>query len=536
MLNRLKRLIRYGKPNIYASSKDTGNKQGETQTRLAKDLTTNINLINSRFKGSVDIVSREFKIGFDQKNRAVVFFIDGLVNSQVLQTSILQPLMFDLAKEQGKHRELSEQNLPTIIKEFALPNNMVQERTLLDDVIQGILGGDTLLLIDGFNSALQIGTKGWESRTVEEPGTESVIRGPREGFTEDIGVNSALLRRKIKNSSLRIEGLDLGVRSKTKVFVAYINGVVNEKLVAEVRERLRNIDIDAVLESGYIEQLIEDAPTSIFPTIGNTEKPDILAAKLLEGRVGILVDGTPFVLTVPRLMIESFQNAEDYYTRPYYATVSRLIRILAYFISIFLPAIYVSLASFQQELVPTGLLFIMASSHEGVPFPSYMEVMIMGAIFEIMREAGVRMPKSLGQAVSIVGALVIGEAAVRAGLISTPMVIVVALTAISGFVTASLADAMPILRLFFTLCATVLGLFGVLMGGILVLVHLNKLRSFGVPYLAPMAPANLADLKDSAVKAPLWRLNTRPRVLGFTNSLRHRSHKPSPGRGNDNEG
>lgn len=537
MFDRLIRLIVFGKPNISPKKKNTSNPSGEslTQTQLSKVLAANIAMFKERFQGSVDIVFREFKIGFKQQNRAVLIFADGLVNGQVLQTAILQPLMFDLTEEQAKPGNLPEQNLLILIKEFALPNKNVQEITEAGKVIAGVLDGNTLLLIDGFNSALQIGTQGWESRAVEEPSTETVVRGPREGFTENISVNSALLRRKIKNCGLRIEGLNLGARTRTSVYLAYINGVVKENLVEEVKKRLQRIDIDAVLESGYIEQLIEDAPASIFPTIGNTEKPDIMAGKLLEGRVGIFVDGTPVALTIPRLMIESFQNAEDYYTRPYFATLTRWIRLTAFFISIFLPAVYVSLASFQQEMIPTSLLYSMAASREGVPFPAYMEVLVMGTIFEIMREAGVRMPRSLGQAVSIVGALVIGEAAVQAGLISTPMVIVVALTAISGFVTASLGDTLPILRIYFALWATLLGVFGTLMGAILVLVHLSKLRSFGVPYLAPLAPVNLADLKDTLVKAPFWALNTRPRVLGFTNSLRQKSAKPSPKRDNKDE-
>ena len=297
--------------------------------------------------------------------------------------------------------------------------------------------------------------------------------------------------------------------------------------MTEVRNRLQRIDIDGILESGYIEELIEDAPYSIFPTVGNSEKPDTVAAKLLEGRVSIFIDGTPFVLTVPRLLVEGFQSSEDYYSRPFYATVVRWTRFAALFITSLLPSFYVALQSFHQDLIPTPLLISMAASREGTPFPSYMEVLVMGIIFEIMREAGVRMPRTVGQAVSIVGALVLGEAAVQAGLVSSSMVLVVALTAIAGFVISSLADVTSLLRLFFLpFCAT-FGLFGLLMGLLIIYIHLARLRSFGVPYLSPLAPGNIDDLKDVLVRAPVWSQITRPRLLGHHNSVRRRVEKPS---------
>lgn len=500
---------------------------------LDSQLAANLSQIKERFKGSVDVAYREFSLGFDLNKKAGLIYIFGLVSSEITTTTIMKPLMFELSnKEELKNMEAG--NLFEIIKRCVLPNSSLREAATLQDVINGILSGDTALLLDGFPTALLIETKNWEMMGINEPETEAVVRGPREGFTETIGVNTAMLRRKIKNEKLRLESLNLGRQTKTLVYIAYIEGIVNEKFVTEVRTRLQKIDIDAVLESGYIEQLIEDAPTSIFPTIGNTEKPDILAAKLLEGRVGIFVDGTPFVLTVPYLLIEAFQSAEDYYSRPYYSTLIRMIRYIALFISILFPALYVSLQSFHPEMIPTSLLISMAGAREGVPFPAYIEALVMGVVFEIMREAGVRMPRPIGQSVSIVGSLVLGEAAVSAGFISNPMVIVVAITAIASFVVTPLADAMALMRLFFVLCASSLGLFGVLMGILLIDIHVMKLRSFGIPYLYPVAPMNFGELKDVFIRPPLWNRLIRPRLLS-QNRVRGSSGKQSPPSNQRNE-
>ncbi|HVJ50016.1 spore germination protein [Desulfitobacterium sp.] len=501
--------------------------QLEAQAKqLTPSLTDNLALLKDYFQSSVDIVYRQFNIGFELQNRALLVYIQGLNDTASIKSDILKPLMYDLAPRLPD--DPKQGNLLAMIKDSALPNCNVQETQSTEDVIQGILTGQTALLLESFSSALLIDTKGGEYRAIDEPDTEAVVRGPREGFTENISVNAALLRRKIKDTNLKIEGLSLGTRTKTQIYIAYVQGIANNKLATEVKLRLQRIDIDGILESGYIEQLIEDAPGSIFPTVGNTEKPDVLAAKLLEGRVGIFVDGTPFVLVVPHLLVEAFQSSEDYYSRHYYSTVVRWIRIVAFFIAILLPATYIALESFQPEMIPTDLLFSMAGAREGIPFPAYMEVFIMGVIFEIMREAGVRMPRPIGQAVSIVGALVLGEAAVRAGIVSDPLVIVVSMTAISGFVISSLGDVTPILRLLFMGCAASLGIFGILMGILLILIHLVKLRSFGVPYLAPLAPGNRQSLKDVLIKAPLWAIKTRPRVLGAADTVRQSSGKPSP--------
>lgn len=379
--------------------------------------------------------------------------------------------------------DISKARAYHLIKERGLCIHQVKETDRLEDVVEAVLSGDTVLLVDGHPFAIINGARGWESRQITEPETEVVVRGPREAFVETLRTNTALIRRKVKNPNLKIEMLKLGQVTKTDVAVVYIKGIVNDKLVGEVKSRLQGIDIDSVLESGYIEELIEDNPWSPFPQVNHTERPERLAARLLEGRVGIMVDGTPFVLTVPTVFIEFLHSAEDYYERFTIATAIRLLRFLAFFLSLLAPSLYIAIITFHQEMLPTALLLSIAAQREAVPFPAFVEALVMELSFEILREAGVRLPRQVGQAVSIVGALIIGEASVRAGLVAPATVIVVAFTGISSFVffySASIATRL--LRFPIMVLSATLGLFGLISGVIVIVVHLCTLRSFGTPY------------------------------------------------------
>ena len=311
----------------------------------------------------------------------------------------------------------------------------------------------------------------------------------------------------------------------------YLNGIVNDKLVEEARIRLGRIDIDAVFESGNIEELIQDETFTPFPTLYNTERPDVIAAGIMEGRIAILVDGTPFVLMAPALFTQFYQSAEDYYQRADFATLLRLLRYVCFFISLLAPSLYIAITTFHQELLPASLLISLAAQREGIPFPAFIEAVVMEITFEILREAGVRLPKTVGQAVSIVGALVIGQAAVEAGLVSPAMVIIVAITAISNFVIPSfnMGITIRILRFLLMLIAASFGLFGVTVGLIAIVLHLCSLRSFGIPYMSPMAPFILADQKDTIFRFPQWALYARPRLISQKNNIRENnasSNKP----------
>lgn len=493
---------------------------------LTVSLDENLALLKEVMGESSDVITRPFVLGPRGGTSAALLFIDGLVSKTNISEAIIRPLMTRLPEDDSQVLTMD------LLESRVITLGEVKREQLIGVVVDAVLSGETALLVDGFGQSLILGTRGWEQRSVEEPQTDVVVRGPREGFVEGLRINTALLRRKIRNPGLTFDAVSLGRRTHTLVCVVYLKGVVNPRLVEEVKHRLRRIDTDAILESGYIEEYIEDAPFSPFATTGNSERPDTVAARILEGRVAILVDGTPIALTVPMLFVEGFQSPEDYYSRPFYSTLIRWVRYVSFAITVTAPAAYVALTTFHQELIPTPLLITTAAAREGTPFPAAIEVLGMMLVFEILREAGVRLPRPVGQAVSIVGALVIGESAVRAGLIGAPMVIVVAITAISSFVVPSQVDIASILRLILILLAMTLGAFGIGIGFLATLVHLASLRSFGVPYLSPFAPLSKEDLKDTLVRVPLWAMLTRPRGIG---RFEHRRQEPgleprAPGR------
>ncbi|HWQ41907.1 MAG TPA: spore germination protein, partial [Desulfosporosinus sp.] len=491
----------------------------------SKDLSKNLKTIQRIFERATDVIIREFKIGTAVQVNAFAVMIVGLINEASVNENLIKPLM-------SLNQDISMKSVVKVVKESALFVASVQETQKLDDAVTGILSGDTALFIEGADSALLASIRGWETRGVEEPKTESVVRGPREGFVESLSTNTALLRRKIKSAHLKFETLTVGKQTKTVICIVYIDDIANAKTVQEVKDRVSRIETDSILESGYIEEFIEDAPYSLFPTIGNSEKPDIVTAKLLEGRIAVLTDGTPFVLTVPYLFIEAFQSSEDYYSRPYLATCIRWLRWLAFFISTFLPALYVAITTFHQELLPTSLLISIASANEGAPFPTIVEAILIQVAFEILREAGLRLPKAVGQAVSIVGALVIGEAAVSAGLVGAPMVVVVALTGISSFVIPALTDVTTVTRFVLLILADITGMYGVMLGFVGFLTHQLSLRSFGVPYMSPLAPTNVSDLKDVFIRAPWWAMTTRPRLIDKNSKRQKDSLIPLPPKDN----
>lgn len=511
---------------IYKKNKQKeGEQQGFSPYKLTSSMKKNVDRFKDILGESNDIIIRDFTFG-QKPLHATLIYIDGLADKRIINDNILKPLVYD--SKFDIYGNLSQIKNIVNLKTNLLSAGDVKETDSSEDLINGCMSGDAILLVDGFKQGLVISCRGWDMRGVEDPKTESVIRGPREGFNENMRTNTALLRRKIKDPALTFETKIKGRKTRTNVCIAYIKGVANPELINVVKDRLNNIDTDAILESGYIEQYIEDAPYSVFPTIGYSEKPDVIAADLLEGRVAILVDGTPFVLSAPFVFIENFQTAEDYYARPYYASALRLLRYLSFAISILAPAVYVALVAFHQELIPTPLLFTMAKATEGTPFPAAIEALIMLLTFEVLREAGVRLPRPVGQAISIVGALVMGQSAVSAGIVGTPMVIVVAITAVSSFVVPELGDSGAIIRFFLLLLASTMGGFGITMGLLLILIHLSALESFGMPYLSPIAPLRIPDLKDSVIRAPLRDMITRPIGLARQNPKRQKDHTEIP--------
>ncbi len=477
---------------------------------ISDKLDSNFDKLKGIFGGSGDVVFREFYFGKEKTLRGGLIFIDGLVDKNIINQSIIKPMMYDSSYLCS---ESECEKTPESIESSLLSVGEVQRESETAKLVSHISSGDTVFLVDGFDKAFVVSTRKWENRGIQEPQTEIVVRGPREGFTETLRINTSLLRRKIKSPDLTFESMVIGQRTKTDVCIAYLKGVTPQHIVDELRRRLKSIDTDSILESGYIEQLIEDSPFSLFPVVGNTEKPDVAAAKILEGRAAVIVDGTPFVLTVPYLFIESFQTSEDYYMRYWFASFLRFIRFFAFFITVFAPSIYLAVLTYHAEMIPTPLLFTLAASEEGLPFPIFIEMFLMLIVFEILREAGVRLPRPVGQAVSIVGALVIGQAAVAAGIVSDFTVIVIAITAISSFCVTSQADSGALLRFICYFFGAALGGFGIVVTILGILISLTKQRSLGMPYLSPIAPLVTEDLKDVLIRFPHWKMTNRPKSL-----------------------
>jgi spore germination protein KA len=520
------KIIKYIKFKNHLKSEEKSSVKKERyvglQYAISKNLQYNFNNIKNIFGNSADIRFRKFRIGNKEKTKAFICFVDGLEDEALLDEYITKALMMNIYAIDDTSN-LSCKDFLTVIKENLSSASEVKEVNSMDKIVDAILSGSVALYIDGYDRVLTFGAINIKLRSVEEPSTEALVRGPREGFVESIRTNTTLLRRKIKNPNLVFEALKLGEQTQTNVIIAYINGIANESIINEVRRRLNEINTDSILESGYIEQFIEDHPFSPFPTIGNSERPDRVAAKLLEGRVAILCDGTPFVLTVPNLFIENIQSSEDYYSRPLLMSVLRLLRVVALNATILTPALYIALTTFHPEMIPTVLLITTAASREGVPFPALVETLIMITIFEILRESGIRLPRQLGQALSIVGVLVIGEAAVRAGIIGSTMIIIGAFTGITSFIILPLLDVIIIYRFLLIILSGLFGFYGIILGLIAMLAHTCSLKSFGVPYMAPIAPTIWQDLKDSFLRFPLWLMHLRPKSLTPRNLKRQNS-------------
>lgn len=411
--------------------------------------------------------------------------------------------------------------------------SQIQTVSTINEVIDGILKANIGLLIDGENRAIVAELKGFERRAVEEPEAEVSVRGPRDGFTETLRINTSLIRRRIRSPKLKMESIALGRVSQTDVAIVYIEGIVSRTVLDEVRNRIGRIQMDGVLESGFIEEFIEDAPWSPFPQIQNTERPDVVCASLLEGKVAIMIDNTPFVLIAPMTFWTGLQAVEDYYERSIYTTFIRFVRYSLFNIALMLPSLYVALSTFHQQLIPTNLLMSIANSREGVPFPTFVEAMLMEFMFEGLREAGIRMPRAVGSAVSIVGALVIGQSAVQAGIVSAPVVIVVAMTGIASFAIPryNFGTAYRLLRFPMLILAGMFGLYGIVSGVFLMIIHLNGLRSFGVPYMSPMVSPVPHAIKDIFLRAPRWMMTMRPAFTAGANAKRiPEGQRPSPKR------
>ncbi|WP_308639904.1 spore germination protein [Paenibacillus silvisoli] len=498
---------------------------GSAQTELTSNLEQNELIFRHIFQNCSDIQYR--KVELEGNKERLVLFFSTLVDEQVVEEHILKPLIANSLDLEHANPKPDDQ---------VITASTVKSTPNVQEIVKQVLNGYAAVLPSDNDSAMLVKASGSKQRSLEEPSSEPVIRGPRDGFIENIATNMGLLRNRLKTPKLKLESFTLGEFTQTQVIMAYVDGIASEALIEEVRERVSRIKMDGILDSGYVEEFIEDMPYSPFPQIHSSERPDVVAAELLEGRIAILVDNTPFVLVVPMTLWTGLQASEDYYVRWPIATFVRWIRFLFIFIAIFAPPLYVAVTTFHQEMIPTNLVLSIASAREAVPFPALIEALLMEIIFEALREAGIRLPKQIGQAVSIVGALVIGQSAVQAGIISAPVVIIVSITGIAAFTIPrySFGNGIRLLRFPMLFLAGTLGLYGIVLGFLGIVLHVTSLRSFGINYFTPITFNNL---KDVLMRAPIWAKTNRPHIAGVNRQVREPAgQKPSPARRNPSSG
>ncbi|BBI34124.1 spore germination protein [Cohnella abietis] len=481
------------------SAQTNGRKEPTADKKLDSQLSTNLAEMHKLFQLTPDLIVRHLRIHV-KGEEAVLVYLDGLTDKSTINNDIITPLMNEVSTYPA--------NIPFIVNV-----GDIRKGTQWSQVETAILGGDTVILIDGRAEAFILDTKGWPQRTIEDPQIETSLKGAHQGFLETGTQNIALIRRYIPDRELKIKQLSIGTRGKTKVWILYLADVAHPEVLKELETRLTSINVDSIINTGELVEYIEDNPYSPFPQFILTERPDSTVSQLLQGRFAVVVDGSPSVLVAPTTFISFFQSIDDYSTRWMIASFIRLLRFLAFSIALLLPAIYIALISFNYEVLPIQLLLSIAESRTLVPFPPLLEAMLMEITLEMMRESGIRLPAPVGQTVGIVGGIIIGQTAVQAGIVSNIMVIVVASTAIASFIIPNydMGTAIRLLRFPMMIIAFMFGIVGIVIGIMILLAHLVALESLGTPYGSPLAPFRWADMKDAFVRLPIWSMVNRPK-------------------------
>lgn len=492
-------------------------------TEISDGLEANLRLFEDIFKKDCILRIRRMSIrtGPLTESSCAILYFDGMAGGEIVNESIVKPIVTaaweggTAADARSSYRtadaaDAADYDLAAFAEEKILFSSEVSRTRSVGDMLRAMLYGDTVLLIDGCNRALTINTKGWKTRGVEEPADERVLQGPREGFGEASLMNLALLRRKLLTPDLCIEMQRIGRRTDTIVYICYLGSLTDSDTIELLKKRLGKLDLDGILDTNYINEQIRDHPHSFFKTTGTTERPDIVAARLLEGRIALMVDGTPVVLTIPYLFSENFQSDEDYYLNYHIASFGRLLRYICFFLAISVPAVYLALIAYHGELLPTMFALSIAQARGGIPLPSILECIILIFVFEILKETGARMPQSLGHALGIVGGLVIGQAAVEAKIISAPMLIAVALSGIAGLMIPRLKGIILYGKLFLLGLSYAAGIYGYLLGMAVLVIRIFSLSSFGVDYTISLLNPTSQGLKDVLWRSPWQSMRTRP--------------------------
>lgn len=488
------------------------------------EISKRVENLKKEFKDNDSLKVRKF---FAFNKEFALIFLESFADFDVVSKDIIAPIVTASEKEidikQNKSVILTgdeKQNLSEFVAFKVLFASEISLSKKQEDFINKLTRGEKVLLIDGYSDGIIINAKKIEKRSIMEPPNNNVVRGPREGFVEDINSNLNLLRKRLVTNDLKIETLEVGRFTKSKVVICYLTKVADKKVVKKIKKRLNQIDIDGIVDSYYLQDFLEEKPNSIFKQIGWTEKPDILTGKLLEGRVGILVDGSPIALTVPFVLIEDLQSAEDYYEENNSVTFVRILRFFGLFIALTMPGIYIALQLYHYKALPLKFLVTIINSSQNIPMPPAVEVLFAFFMFEILYEASVRTPKSLGSSFNIIGALILGDTAVKSNLASAPTIMIVALSSIAIYLIPEATNVMRLLRFFITLMATIIGVVGLCVSLVFIVAYLSDFDSYGADYLSPLAPYKVPDFKDSFLKANIKNSKTRPVSLKQKNLIR----------------
>ncbi len=494
---------------------------------ISTNLDENIAYLDELFQDVEDLVKRKVDIGKNNDLSIYIIYVDLMVNRDLIDYNVLRPLLFESnikdydildTQKLGSHLidVLSNNGIATLDISFS---------TSLSEVVDKILAGDTPILVDGMDKAIILSTKGYMNRGVPECTTEVIVKGSKEAFSEVFRVNTSLIRRRVKDTNLKIKQFTLGKRSKTFVGVMYMDNLVRKEVLDEVFKRIDKINIDAILDSSYVEQYIEDNKLSPFPTVQLTERPDKASSALLEGRICIIVDNSPFVLLIPSTLNVFFQSSEDYYQRFEIMSFVRTLRFLAAFLTLTIEGLYLCVALYHPSMISLDLVLKMSEARKSVPFPAVLEIILMDLSFELLREGGIRLPSPVGGTIGIVGGLIIGQAAVEASLVSPIVVIVVALASVCSFLIPndSLVSSFRLAKFLVIIASAFLGFYGFSLMLILITIHLCSLESFGVPYLYPFVSGEInhySDFKDTIFRLPLSKMNKRPIFTKPTQTVR----------------
>lgn len=468
--------------------------------KIFAEISDNKNKLKKDFTDCSDFLLRECIVG---GRKCIVCVLDGMINSLQLSQMIMRPIL------SYKFDNDAPYSVYETIKQRVVSSLEMNEAENFEDAYFFLFSGFAVVFVDGMQKCLVMGIQGFEKRKTGEPTNEPNIKGAKECFTETLNDNKAMLHRRIKSPSLKIKQFKIGNQIKTSVAVCYLESAVDMRLVADVESRILSAPIDEVCDYGEIAAFLDSGIKSYFTAVGNTERPDTLCSKLSEGRVAVLVDGSPYAMYVPYLFTDSFSTVDDYNNRPFYATFNRLLKYFSFVISVILPGFYVAVGTYHQELLPPSLMYTVAAAEASTPFSLMQEAVMVLILYEIMREAGLRLPKAIGHAVSIIGALVIGDAVVNAGLVGTPMLVVVAVTAIASYVIYPLYESISVLRIIFILLGGFTGIYGVMLGVCTLCVNITSLNPYGVPYSSPISPLSKKNAADVFYRADWKKLIKR---------------------------